>query len=89
MMKVILPVHRYKCRFVNPLAAEFLLYPPLGMELIFYKPSPGNDFFNNIYSLVHIFSWVLLFHGLRNEAPPHPQYRVCVYTLLLSGELGN
>ena len=29
---------------INPLAAEFLCYPRIGTEIIFYKSSPGTDF---------------------------------------------
>ena len=48
----------------------------------FYKPSPGKDFFFSMFTVWHgLFSLVLMFPGLRIEAPPHPQYRVSVYTL--------
>ena len=35
----------------KPLAAEFFCYPPLGMEIIFYIPLPGMEFFFHSYRL--------------------------------------
>ena len=59
------------------------LYPSLGTELIFYKPSPGTDIFP-MFTIWHgLFSLVLVFTGLRIEAPPPSTVQdKCIYTFL-------
>ena len=59
---------------------SFSLLPFAG-QLIFYKTFTWCWLFLSMFTAWHVlFSLVLIFSGLRIEAPPHPQYRVSVYT---------
>ena len=66
----------------NPSAAEiFFCYLSLRTDLFFYKHSW--TFFFNIYCLERIFSFILMFSGLRIEAPPPSAVQgKCIYTFL-------
>ena len=52
------------------------------MEIIFYKPSPGMKFFL-MFTVWHgLFSMVLIFPGMRIEAPPLSTVKgKCIYTI--------
>ena len=66
----------------NPLAAELYLLPFIGHEGNFLQTFTWHGLSFSIFTVWHsLFSLVLVFPVLRIEAPPHPQYRVSVYTL--------
>ena len=72
-------------KLFNPLAAEFFSLPFRGMEIIFYKSSPGTDFlFQCLFTVWHsLVSLVLLFPDLRIESPhPSTVQGKCIYTFL-------
>ena len=65
---------------INPLTVEFFI--PFRGHGDNYKPSSGTDIFSMFTVWYGLCSLVLMFPGLRIEAPPHLQYRLSVYTFL-------
>ena len=62
---------------------QSFLYPSVGTKIIFYKPSMAWNFFS-MFTIWHgYFSLVLMFHGLRIDAPPISTVQSkCIYTFL-------
>ena len=55
----------------NPLAVEFFCQPSRGTEIIFYKPSPGTNFFQCLPFGMDFCLWYSCFSGWEwIEAPP-------------------
>ena len=69
-------------RDINPLAGEFFFQPFAGHRVNFLQIFTWHGLSLLMFTVWHgLPSLVLMFSGLRIEAPPHPQYRVSVYTL--------
>ena len=59
---------------------SFFCYPPVGMEIICYMPSPSMEFFLCLLFDTDFFLWYSCFLGWELKPCPDLQYRVSAYT---------